>query len=117
MVAQKSLIFRTFCGNSRQRGRECGALAQTVRRTAIQLIKIFIQPVAKKLELTFFVIAAPDIGKAVSGRKISNCWRNMLEQKQFEKSWKMDKRNTSVEQEEHFLEEVVRKPVTLGNTI
>ena len=41
----------------------------------------------------------------------------LLEPKQFEKSWVVEKkRNTSVEQEELFLEEVVQKSFALAKT-
>ena len=40
----------------------------------------------------------------------------MLAQKQFENSREVEKRNTTVEQEESFLEKVVRKPVALAKT-
>ena len=51
MVAQCSAIFPIFRGHARQRGRGFGSLAQTLGRTALPLI------------------AAPDIGEVVSGRK------------------------------------------------
>ena len=40
----------------------------------------------------------------------------MLEQKQFENSWEVEKRNPSVEQVEPFLEKVVQKSVALAKT-
>ena len=39
MVAQNSADFPIFRGHARQRGRGFGALAQTLRRTAILFIK------------------------------------------------------------------------------
>ena len=49
-------------------------------------------------------------------KKNQNKMEKMLEQKQFEKSWVVEKRNTSVEQEEPFLGEVVQKSVALAKT-
>ena len=39
MVAQSSANFPSFCGKARQRGRDFGAIAQTLGRTAIPSIK------------------------------------------------------------------------------
>ena len=41
----------------------------------------------------------------------------MLEQKQLENSWEVEKRNPSVELEKPYLEKVVRKSVALAKTI
>ena len=46
--------------------------------------------------------------------KNSKHLQKMMEQKQFENSWKMQKRNPSIEQEEPFLEKVVQNPVPLA---
>ena len=70
MVAQNSADFPIFRGHPRQRGRDFGALAQTLGRTAIPFIKnIYILPAAKRIGADMFEIAAPEIGKVVSGRK------------------------------------------------
>ena len=69
MVAQSSANFPIFCGHARQRGRGFGALAQTLGRTAIPFIKKDIVPAGKRLGADFCEIAAPEIGKIVSGRK------------------------------------------------
>ena len=58
-----------FLGHARQRGRGFGALAQTLGRTAIPFIKKYIVPAAKRIGADLFEIAAPEIGKVVSGRK------------------------------------------------
>ena len=69
MVAQSSANFSIFRGHARQRGRGFGALAQTLRRTAIPFIKKYIVPAAKRIGADLFEIAAPEIGEVVSGRK------------------------------------------------
>ena len=48
--------------------------------------------------------------------KNSKHLQKMLEQKQFENSWKVEKRNPSIEQKEPFLEKVVQNPVALAKT-
>ena len=69
MVAQSSANFPNFRGHARQRGRGFGALAQTLRRTAIPFIKKYIVPAAKRIGADLFEIAAPEIGEFVSGRR------------------------------------------------
>ena len=70
MVAQNSSDFPIFRGHARQRGRGFGALAQTLKRTAIPFIKKYIIPAAKRIGADLFEIAAaPEIGEVVSGRK------------------------------------------------
>ena len=108
MVAQSSANFPIFCGHARQRGRGFGALAQTLGRTAIPFIKKNIVPAAKRIGADLFEIAAPEIGEIVSGRKNSKNLQKVLEQKQFENSWEVEKINQSVEQEAPFLEKVVQ---------
>ena len=50
MVAQNLADFLIFRGHARQRGRGFGALAQTLVRTAIPIIKkIYIVPDAKRI--------------------------------------------------------------------
>ena len=68
MVAQNSADFPIFRGHARQRMRGFGALAQTLGRAAIPFIKIYIDPAAKRIGADLFEIAAPEIGKALSGR-------------------------------------------------
>ena len=68
MVAQNSADFPIFRGHARQRGRGFGALAQTLGRTSIPFIKIYIAA-AKGIAEDLFEIAAPEIGEVVSGRK------------------------------------------------
>ena len=104
MFAQSSANFPIFWGHATQRGRGFGALAQTLGRTAIPFFKKYIVPAAERIGADLFEIAAPEIGKVVSGQKNSKRLQKMLEQKQFEKSWEVEKTNTSVEQEEPFLE-------------
>ena len=92
MVAQSSANFPIFRGHARQRGRGFGALAQTLGRTAIPFIKKYIVPAAKRIGADLFEIAAPEIGEVVSGRKNSKRLQKMLEQKQFENSWEVEKK-------------------------
>ena len=115
MVAQSSIIFPIFRGHAKQRGRRFGALAQHLGRSAISFIKKCIIPAAKRIGADLFEIAAPDIGEVVSGRKNSKHLQKMLEQKQFENSWEVEKRNPSVEQES-FFKKIVQKSVALSKT-
>ena len=48
--------------------------------------------------------------------KNSKRLQKILEQKQFENSWEVEKRNPSVEQEEPFPKRVVQKSVALAKT-
>ena len=117
MVAQIPANFPTFRGHARQREKDFGPLAQTHGRTAIPFIEKYIVPATKRIGVRLFEIAALEVGKAVSGRKkLSGHLQKMLEQKQFEKRWEVEKRNSSVEQEEPFLEKVVEKSVALAKT-
>ena len=72
------------------------------------LLKKNIVPAAKRIGADLFDIAAPEIGEIVSGRKNSKNLQKILEQKQFENSWEVEKINQSVEQEAPFLEKVVQ---------
>ena len=111
MVAQNSATFPIFCGHARQRGRCFCSPAQTYWRTAIPFIKKYIVPAAKRIGADLFEIATPEIGEVVSGQKNSKHLQKMLEQKQFENSWDVEKRNPSVEQEESFLKKLIQKSV------
>ena len=93
MVAQSSANLPIFRGHARQRGRIFGAIAQILKRNAIPLIRIYIVPAAKRIGADLFEIAAPEIGEVVSGRKNSKNSQKMLEQKQFEKSWEVEKKS------------------------
>ena len=55
-------------------------------------IKKYIVPAAKRIEADLFENAAPEIGKVVSGRKKSKNLQKMLEQKQFENIWEIEKK-------------------------
>ena len=82
MVAQDFPIFRE---HARQRGRGFGALAQTLGRTAIPLLKKYIVPAAKRIGADLFEINAPEIGEVVSGRKKLKTFANDVETKTFRK--------------------------------
>ena len=115
MVAQSSANFPIFRGHAR-RGRGFGAFAQTLGKIAISFIKKYLVLAAKRIGADLFETAAPEFREVVSGRKNSKHLQKMLEQKQFENSWEMEKRNPSVEQEEPFLEKIVQKSVALPKT-
>ena len=102
MVAQNSADFPIFRGHARQLGRGCGALAQTLVRTAIPFIKKNVVPAAERIGADLCEIAAPEIGEVVSGRKNSKHLQKMWEQKQFGNWKKLEKRNLSVEQLEPY---------------
>ena len=67
MVADSDLPY--FRGFSRQRGRGFGALAQTIGRTAIQFLRRYIVPAAKRVGADLLELAAPEIGIVLAGRK------------------------------------------------
>ena len=68
MVAQNSANFLIFPGHARQRGKNFGAFAQTLKRTAVLFIKKQKVTAAKRIGADFFDIAAPEIGEVASGR-------------------------------------------------
>ena len=86
MVAQSSANFPIFCGRARQRGRDSGALAQTLGRTAILFIKKYIVPAAKKTEQIYLELLLQRSEKLSVDEKNSTHLQKMLEQKQFENS-------------------------------
>ena len=88
MVAQSSANFPIFRGPARQRGRDFGALAQTLGRTVLPYFKNVV-PAAKTIGTGLIEIGAPKIGEVVSGQKNSKHLQKVLEQKQFEKCWEV----------------------------
>ena len=77
MVADSDLQY--FRGNSRQRGRRFGALAQTICRTAIPFLRRYIFPAAKRVGADLVDIALQEYGNVPAG-KIKNqiCERHSL---------------------------------------
>ena len=67
MVADSDLPY--FRGYSRQKGRGLGALAQTIGRTAIPFLRKHVVPAAKRVGADLPDIAAPKIGKFLTGKK------------------------------------------------
>ena len=64
LVADSDLTY--FRGYSRQRGRGFGALAQTIVRTTIQSLRIYVVSAAKRVDADLLDIAAPEIGNALT---------------------------------------------------
>ena len=60
-VAECSAKFLIFRGHARQRGKKFGALAQTLKRTAVLFIKKYIVTAAEGIGADFFDFAAPEI--------------------------------------------------------
>ena len=115
MVAQSSANFPIFRGHARQRGRSFGALPQNLGRTAFPFIKKYIVPAAKKKsEQIYLKLPLQRLEKLSVDEKNSKRLQKMLEQKQFENSWEVEKTNPSVEQEEPFPKRVVQKSVALA---
>ena len=93
MVAQSSANFTIFRGNARQPGTNFGTQAQTLERTVTPFIKKYIVLAAKRIGADSYEIAAQELGELVSGRKNSKTLQKMLEQKQFENSWEVEKKS------------------------
>ena len=67
MVADSDLPY--FRGYARRRGREFGALAQTIGRTAIPFLRRYVVPAAKRVGADLIEMAAPEIGIVLTGKK------------------------------------------------
>ena len=57
-----------FKGVPRQRGRGFGALARTVGRTTLPILKIYVLPAAKKIGRDVIESEIPEIGAVLSGQ-------------------------------------------------
>ena len=57
-----------FKGVPRQRGRGFGALARTVARTTLPILKKYVLPAAKKIRRDVIESAIPEIGGVLSGQ-------------------------------------------------
>ena len=116
MVAQSSAYFLIFRGLARQHGRGFSALVQILGRTAILFVKNYIVPAAKKIGQIYLELLLQRLEKLSVDKKNSKHLQKMLEQKQLEISWEVEKRNPIVDLEVPFLEKVVRKSVALAKT-
>ena len=72
MVSTSSASSPIFRGHARRHGRSFGALAQSLGRTSIPLIKKYRDPAAKRIGADLFEIASPEIGEVVSGADEKN---------------------------------------------
>ena len=71
MVADRDLPY--FRGYARQKGREFGALAQTIGRTAIPFLRRYVVPAAKRVRADLTEMAIPEIGIVLTGKKTQIC--------------------------------------------
>ena len=69
MVDLRQVEIPYYRGVGRQRGRGFGALAQVIGRNAIQFLRKYIVPAAKRVGADLLEFAAPEIGEVFSGRK------------------------------------------------
>ena len=70
MVASRQVEIPFYRGVGRQRVRGFGALAQVIGRTAIQFLRKYIVPAAKRLGADLLELPVPEFAEVVSGRKI-----------------------------------------------
>ena len=70
MVASRQVGIPYYRAVGRQRGREFGDLAQVIGRTAIQFLRKYMVPAAKRVGADLLEFAVPEIAEVVSGRKI-----------------------------------------------
>ena len=69
MVASRQVEIPYYRAVGRQRGREFGALAQVIGRTAIPFLRKYVVVAAKRIGADMLEFAAPGIGDVISGRK------------------------------------------------
>ena len=69
MVASRQVELPYYRGVGRQRGREFGALAPVIGRTAIPFLRKYVVPAAKRVGAYLLEFALPEIGEVISGRK------------------------------------------------
>ena len=69
MVTSRQVEIPYYRAVGRPRGREFGALAQVIGRTAVPFLRKYIVPAAKRIGADMLEFAAPEIGEAISGRK------------------------------------------------
>ena len=69
MVASRQVEIPYYRAVGRHRGREFGALAQVIGRSAIPFLRKYIVPAAKRVGADLMEFAVPEIAGVVSGRK------------------------------------------------
>ena len=70
MLASRQGEIQFYRGAGRQRARGFGALTQVIGRTAIQVLRKYIVPAAKRVGADLLEFAVPEIAEVISGRKI-----------------------------------------------
>ena len=68
MVASRELELPYYRGVTRQRGREFGALARVIGRTAVPFVKKFIVPAARRVGADLLEYAVPEMAEVISGK-------------------------------------------------
>ena len=91
MVAESSANFPVFRGHAGQRGRGFGVLAQILGRTAIPFIKKIKSQLQKDSEQIWLKLQLQRLESLSVHEKRVKTFAKMLEQKQFEISWKVEK--------------------------
>ena len=69
MVASRQVEIPFYSGVDRQCGRDLGALAQIIRRTAVPFLRKFVVPASKLVGADMLEFAVPKIAGVVSGSK------------------------------------------------
>ena len=68
MAASRQVEIPYYREVGRQKGREFGALAQVIGRTAIPFLRKYFVPAAKRIGADMLEFAVPEIAEVVSGR-------------------------------------------------
>ena len=87
MVASRQVEIPIFRGVGRQRGQGFDALAQVIGRTAIQFLRKYVVPAAKRVAANLLEFAAPEIEKIVSSTKIFKTAERVWEDRLWENNW------------------------------
>ena len=69
MVASREVKLPYHRGVGRQRGRELGALAQVIGRSAIPFLKKYVVPAARRIGADTLGFAVPETADVVSGKQ------------------------------------------------
>ena len=69
MVATRQVEIPFYRGVGRKRGRGFSTLAQSIGRTAIQFLRRYVLPAAKRVGADLLEFAKPETAEVVSGRK------------------------------------------------
>ena len=117
-ITRVVLLFRKISDNQFE------FLLHTKWLLKVQLIVLFFvdmqdskrSQLQKKSEHIYMKLLLQRLEKLSVDAKNSKHLQIMLEQKQFENSWEVEKRNPSVKEEEPFLEKIVQKSVALAET-